>query len=475
MNFNSPIFFVFLSLVFLIYWKLRRRKQNAFLLFCNYVFYGWWDWRFLLLIFASSLIDFIIGRKIFQTSAPRKKKQLLLASLVVNLVILGFFKYFNFFAESLQDLLSILGLPHLSFATLRIILPLGISFYTFQKMTYAIEIYQGKIRPAESAVEFFAFVSFFPQILSGPIERASTLLSQFREERTFQLAAAYDGLRRILWGLFKKVVIADNLATVVQWVYGNMAIATGPQLFAAAFFFTFQLYCDFSGYSDIAIGTARLFGFKLGENFNGPFFSKSIAEFWRRWHISLSSWFKDYVFTPLYFYFSKLKRLQPIGYKLRHWVAFYLAILLGDSLLGLWHGANWAFVLFGLYHGLFVALYYLCQKQWDRLPGYFRIIVTFFIVMFSFVFFRADSVSDAFYIITHISPGLSVFFSGVFLKKTIMIAGFIWAEWRQRAKPHILCLEQFPVWLRWSVYYALIAGLFFMGNFDYHPFIYFKF
>lgn len=475
MNFNSPIFFVFLALTFLVYWKLHKKGQNVFLLFCNYLFYGWWDWRFLLLIFFSSFIDFTIGKKIFHAQEAKKKKQLLILSIVVNLAILGFFKYFNFFVGSFQDLLMVFGLPSLPFTTLRIILPIGISFYTFQKMTYAIEIYQGKIRPSGSAVEFFVFVSFFPQILSGPIERASNLLRQFGEDRKFALSQAYDGMRRILWGLFKKVVIADNLATVIGRVYGNPSGASGPELFAATLFFTFQLYCDFSGYSDIAIGSARLFGFKLRENFNTPFFSKSIAEFWRRWHISLSSWFRDYIFTPLYFYFAKLKKLQWLGSKKRHFVAFLLSIVLGDILLGLWHGANWRFVLFGAYHGLFISLYYLNQKRWDKLPGYLRIIATFFIVLVSFIFFRADNITAVFYIIGHMAPSLAIFFSGVFLKKTIMMAGFILWEWRQRAKPHALYLEEFSVFLRWLGYYAVAVAILFLGNFGYHPFIYFKF
>ncbi|OGF27361.1 acyltransferase [Candidatus Falkowbacteria bacterium RIFOXYC2_FULL_47_12] len=477
MIFNSPTFLIFLALTFLIYWRLSKKGQNVFLLFCSYVFYGWWDWRFLSLIFISSLADYIIGQKISSASQLRHKKHWLWLSIGINLSILGLFKYFNFFASSLQDALIFFGVPEVSLGTLYIILPVGISFYTFQTMSYTIEVYQGKIQPTRNIVEFFTFVSFFPQLVAGPIERASDLLVQFRCARTFVLSDAYDGMRQMLWGLFKKIVIADNLAEIVQYVYGNAAIASGPQLFAATFFFAFQIYCDFSGYSDIAIGTAKLFGIRLSQNFRYPYFARSIPEFWRRWHITLSSWFRDYVFIPL-----GGSRVQS------KWL-YFRNIFITFVVSGLWHGANWTFVAWGAMHGLcFIPTILSARRQEKKAATHeeaqwhdaHNIILTFLLVLVGWVFFRSQSLTESLHILQTIFQNISfanaaIFFSPVFVKKTAIVAGLLVVEWRQRRQPHPLHLENIPRWGRWLAYYILLAIILFFGNFSYHPFIYFQF
>ena len=297
MLFNSIEFAIFLPIVFIGYWLVFNKNlkvQNLFIVAASYLFYGWWDWRFLSLIIFSSFVDYIIGLQLSKTEKHVKRKILLLTSIFVNLGFLGFFKYYNFFTESFSQAFTLLGKPF-EVSRLNIILPVGISFYTFQTLSYSIDVYRKKLEPTNDLISFFAFVSFFPQLVAGPIERAANLLPQFYKKRKFEYDKAADGMRQILWGLFKKVVIADNAATYVNDIFSNYANYSGTTLVLAAVFFAFQIYGDFSGYSDIAIGTARLFGFNLMKNFAFPYFSRDIAEFWRRWHISLSSWFKDYL------------------------------------------------------------------------------------------------------------------------------------------------------------------------------------
>ncbi|MEA2042355.1 MAG: MBOAT family O-acyltransferase, partial [Bacteroidota bacterium] len=298
MLFNSFEFAIFLPIVFLIYWFLLNKNlklQNSFLILASYFFYGWWDWRFLLLIIFSSSIDFLAGLGMAKYKENNKRKLLLVLSILVNLGFLGFFKYFNFFAESFADAFTLMGKP-IEVSRLKIILPVGISFYTFQTLSYTIDVYRRKLEPTRDALSFFAFVSFFPQLVAGPIERAKNLLPQFYKKRTFDYTKAADGMRQILLGLFKKIVIADNAATFANEIFNNYGDYSGSTLLLGGVFFAFQIYGDFSGYSDIAIGTARLFGFNLMQNFAYPYFSRDIAEFWRRWHISLSTWFRDYLY-----------------------------------------------------------------------------------------------------------------------------------------------------------------------------------
>ena len=336
MLFNSFEFLVFLPVVFALYWFVfkGRKPQNLLIVIASYVFYGWWDWKFLFLIAFTSLCSFLSGKFIAKNEdSPQKQKWISAANIIVNLSVLGVFKYYNFFAESLADLLSAFGFQA-DFVTLNVILPVGISFYTFQALSYSIDVYKGKIKATDDIVEFFAYISFFPQLVAGPIERATNLLPQFQKERNFDYAKAVDGMRQMLWGFFKKMVVADNCATVVNqhWAeYHNLPTVT---LMLLGVLFAFQIYCDFSGYSDIAIGCARLFGFDLKQNFNFPYFSRSIPEFWRRWHISLTTWFRDYIYFPLG------------GSRCDKWKIIRNVFIVW-AVSGLWHGANWTFVCWG--------------------------------------------------------------------------------------------------------------------------------
>jgi alginate O-acetyltransferase complex protein AlgI len=301
MLFNSLDFAIFLPLVFSLYWFVINKNlkfQNLLLVISSYIFYGWWDYRFLSLIFFSTIVDYFVGRKLQNEENRSKRKLLLYCSIIVNLGFLGVFKYYNFFLENFISAFSFFG-QEIQGNSLNIILPVGISFYTFQTLSYTIDVYKRKLEPTRDFISFSAFVSFFPQLVAGPIERATNLLPQFYEKRTFNYNNAVDGMRQILWGLFKKIVIADNCAEYANLIFNNSTDYSGITLVLGAIFFTFQIYCDFSGYSDIAIGTSRLFGFNLKQNFAFPYFSRDIAEFWRRWHISLSTWFRDYLYIPL--------------------------------------------------------------------------------------------------------------------------------------------------------------------------------
>jgi alginate O-acetyltransferase complex protein AlgI len=351
MLFNSLTFIIFLPIVFCCYWFLFQKKikyQNILILIASYVFYGWWDWRFLSLIIFSTLIDFSVAKAMHAAKSQTQKKYFLYASIFVNIGLLGFFKYFNFFIESWVELCQNIGFQ-VNITTLNIILPVGISFYTFQTLSYTIDIYREKIEPETNLINFSAFVAFFPQLVAGPIERASNLLPQFSKQRTFSYEKAVSGIRLILWGLFKKVVIADSCAMYANTIFENSENYNSGTLILGAIFFAFQIYGDFSGYSDIAIGVARLFGFDLMTNFKKPYFSRDIAEFWRRWHISLSTWFRDYVYIPLGgSKGSLLKKIRNV------FIIFIVS--------GFWHGANWTFIFWGLLNALFFIPLLLLNK-----------------------------------------------------------------------------------------------------------------
>ena len=307
MLFNSVEFLLFLPSVFILYWFVfnnNLKHQNLLILGSSYVFYGWWDYRFLFLIILSTLVDYVIGISIQNQKIETKRKYLLWCSVAFNLSVLGFFKYYNFFITSWVDLFNSMGYEIQSVWTLNIVLPVGISFYTFQTMSYTIDIYRKRMEPTYDFISFASFVSFFPQLVAGPIERATNLVPQILKRRVFQYEQAVNGIRLIVWGMFKKVVIADSLSPIVEEVFSNYSDFSGISLWLGAIFFSFQIYCDFSGYSDIAIGTSKLFGFELSTNFKFPYFSRNIGEFWRRWHISLSTWFRDY----LYITFGRFKR-----------------------------------------------------------------------------------------------------------------------------------------------------------------------
>lgn len=478
MLFNSLEFLIFLPTVFFLYWFLFRNKlkqQNILLLISSYVFYGWWDWRFLSLIIFSSTIDYFIGIYLSKTEDNRSRKLLLLTSLFINLGFLGFFKYYNFFLESFSEAFTFFG-NSISADRLNIILPVGISFYTFQTLSYTIDVYRKKLPPTKNAIAFFAFVSFFPQLVAGPIERATNLLPQFYSKRKFEYAKAVDGLRQILWGLFKKIVIADNAATYVNIIFNDSENYSGSTLLLGAFFFAFQIYGDFSGYSDIAIGTSRLFGFNLKRNFAFPYFSRDIAEFWRRWHISLSTWFRDYVYIPLG------GSRGGTFYKVRNTFIIFVVS-------GFWHGANWTFIVWGALNAIYFLPLLLLKKnrintdivaENSLLPNFkeiLQMLVTFFLTLLAWVFFRADNVAHAF---TYLDQIFSLTFFNVPeilpIQDLLFIGLLVLIEWIQRKKEHALELDgiTLPVYIRFSIYYALIAFIFLFGG-QQQQFIYFQF
>lgn len=481
MLFNSLDFAVFLPLVFAGYWIIRNtRAQNIFILIASYVFYGWWDYRFLALIALSTIIDYSLGKAIPVAASRRKKRFLLSLSIAANLGILGFFKYYNFFIENFKAVFTFFGQP-IDFGYMDIVLPVGISFYTFQTMSYTIDVYREKLKPTNNLISFAAFVSFFPQLVAGPIERASNLLPQFLKKRTFSYPAAVDGMRQILWGLFKKVVIADNCAVFVNTIFASPDSYPASTLALGAVFFAFQIYGDFSGYSDIAIGTARLFGFNLMQNFAFPYFSRDIAEFWRRWHISLSTWFRDYLYIPL----GGSRGSQSMAIR-NIFIIFIVS--------GFWHGANWTFIAWGALNALFFLPLFLFNQNRKNLihiqtryllPSLrdaISIAVTFGLTTIAWIFFRAESIDAAFhYCKMLLSPSILSFPEMNNLPGTLLSAGFIFilliSEWAGRSLEHPL--EEMSYfkwrWSRWMVYVLLIAAIGIFMQTDETPFIYFQF
>lgn len=478
MLFNSIDFAVFLPIVFVLYWFVTQKKltlQNVLIVIASYVFYGMWNWKFLSLIFFSTVVDYTVGIKLSQTENNKKRKALLWTSILVNLGVLMFFKYFNFFAESFSDAFTLFG-STIEPARLNIILPVGISFYTFQTMSYTIDVYRKKLEPTKDFIAFAAFVSFFPQLVAGPIERAAHLLPQFYQKRTFDYVKAVDGMRQIMWGLFKKVVVADNCAEYANYIFNNAADFNGSTLVLGALFFTFQIYGDFSGYSDIAIGTSRLFGFDLMQNFAFPYFSRYIAEFWRRWHISLSTWFRDYLYIPLG------GSRGTLGMKVRNTFIIFLVS-------GFWHGANWTFIAWGFLNALYFLPLLLTNNnrnhieivaQGKLLPSLkegIQMLVTFSLVVFAWIFFRAENMQHAFnYIAGIFSP--SLFTMPTLLPKTVFLALLILGiiEWCGRDGKY--ALETIGLrWkrpYRWALYYALMVLFFWLGG-KQQAFIYFQF
>lgn len=481
MLFNSLEFALFLPLVFLLYWfgfNKNLKLQNLFIVIVSYIFYGWWDKTFLLLIAFTTLCSYLSGIVIADAKSRKTAKWINGGNIVLNLLILGVFKYYNFFLTSLQEGLNGFGIQP-GWVTLNLILPVGISFYTFQALSYSIDVYKKKMEPTRDIVAFFAFVSFFPQLVAGPIERATHLLPQFERERSFDYGKAVDGLRQMLWGFFKKVVIADTCAIKVNYVFENYTELPASSLWIGAVLFTFQIYGDFSGYSDIAIGTARLFGIDLMRNFNFPYFSRDIAEFWRRWHISLSTWFRDYIYIPLG------------GSRGSKWMSLRNTMII-FSVSGLWHGANWTYVLWGVYHGvLFIPLLLMGRnrsntdtvaegKWFPTLRELVQMGVTFGFVMFGWILFRADSITQAVgYMGSMFNRSALSYPTGMLGMDTILyplLAIFILIEWLQRHRQHALQVDHIggrPV--RYACYLSLMVILsFFIGG-EPATFIYFQF
>ena len=411
MLFNSIEFLLFLPIVFVLYWFVFNKNikhQNLLILVSSYFFYGWWDYRFLSLIILSTIVDYVIGLNISNQSSKNNQKILLWCSVLFNLGVLGFFKYYNFFIESWIDLFSSIGYEINSVWTLNIILPVGISFYTFQTMSYTIDIFKGKLNPTKDFVSFAAFVSFFPQLVAGPIERATNLLPQILNKREFKYEQGVQGLKLIFWGLFKKVVIADTLAPVVNDIFENYQDFGGVTLWLGAIYFAFQIYCDFSGYSDIAIGTSKLFGFEVMSNFKFPYFSRNIGEFWRRWHISLSTWFRDYLYIPLG------------GSKKGKWISL-INIFIIFLVSGFWHGANWTFIVWGLFHSiLFIPSFiFKTNRKYvssiiaenSLMPSpkeFIQVGTTFILVTIGWVFFRSETIGDSFNYIINMTQNFQI-------------------------------------------------------------------
>ncbi|WP_298499320.1 MBOAT family O-acyltransferase [uncultured Algibacter sp.] len=477
MYFNSLEFFIFLPIVFILYWFITRRNlnyQNLLIVIASYVFYGWWDWRFLSLIVFSSIVDYTIGLLLKKEVTPFKRKLLLWTSICVNLGFLGFFKYYNFFIDSFVDSFAFFG-KQVQVNTLNIILPVGISFYTFQTLSYTIDVYNKKLEPTNNIFSFLAFVSFFPQLVAGPIERATNLLPQFYKKREFNYANAIDGLRQVLWGLFKKVVIADNCAKYANIIFNNSDDYSGSTLLLGAFFFAFQIYGDFSGYSDIAIGISRLFGFDLKRNFAFPYFSRDIAEFWRRWHISLSTWFRDYLYIPLG------GSRGGTFMKIRNTFIIFIVS-------GFWHGANWTFVIWGFLNALYFLPLMLANKnrvntnivaQGKYLPNIkelFQITITFFITLIAWVFFRANNVEQAFAFIWDMFSWTLFSAPEIFPNYIIyLVLGFIIIEWIGRHGEYAIeRIDNIYKPLRWSLYLLLIVLMFRFAG-EEQAFIYFQF
>ena len=509
MLFNSIEYLFFLPIVFLIYWAigyarindlLKLRLQNAFVVIASYVFYGWWDWRFLILIALTSFCSWGSGLMIAKntqniTECHRGGQNVsfarefwLTANIVLNLGILATFKYYDFFVSEFGALFGI----STDSLLLKIILPVGISFYTFQALSYSIDVYRGNIKPTKDIIAFFAFISFFPQLVAGPIERATNLLPQFLQNRKFSYDQAVDGMRQILWGLFKKIVVADNCATYVDQVWVTYDTQTGSTLLLAAILFTFQIYGDFSGYSDIAIGTAKLFGIKLMRNFNNPYFSRDIAEFWRRWHISLTTWFRDYVYIPL----GGSRPTVVEGGMLKVESKKKLIIIRNTFVIfllsGFWHGANWTFIAWGAYHAvLFLPLIlmgknrkYTNQVAEGRLLPTWKecgqILLTFMLAVFGWIIFRAETIGQAGEIMFSIcsSSLLSVpwlmtrnFYLPLFGALLIMLI----VEWTNRNQQHGLGrLTKYRL-VNWLIYYAIVYLMYQYQPLEEVQFIYFQF
>ncbi len=490
MLFNSLDFAIFFPIVFVLYWLVSRNLtlRNVLILVASYTFYGWWDWRFLFLIAVSTLVDFYVGKQMYKTEEKRKRKQLLLVSLLVNLGFLVYFKYTNFFIESFVDSFRLFG-NELEVSTLNIILPVGISFYTFQTLSYTIDIYRKQLKPTHDVIAFSAFVSFFPQLVAGPIERASHLLPQFYKTYIFNYKLVKSGLLLMAFGLFKKMVIADRAALYVNQVYNNVDDYGGVGYIYATVLFAFQIYCDFSGYSDIAIGLGRTMGFDLMKNFDSPYISKSLTEFWRRWHISLSTWFRDYLYIPL-------------GGNKKGKIRTYANIFIVFVVSGLWHGAAMTFLIWGAIHGIILMIekgtFTIRKKLFNKLGlqksnlsnHLFFGFIIFTIVCFAWVFFRANSLSDSFQIINGFFNGVNL--GDVFNKNTYLI-GFkpnefkiitiailllFMFEYLHRTYNVIKFLNNQATIFRWSFYLSIVLTIIVFGIYgdrNIQEFIYFQF
>jgi D-alanyl-lipoteichoic acid acyltransferase DltB (MBOAT superfamily) len=471
MLFNSVDFLLFFPIVLLLYFITPHKYRWFLLLVASYYFYMCWKAEYIILIIISTIIDYTAAINIYIAATKAEKKGWLILSLLSNLGILISFKYLNFFNQNVQAVLDQFNIFY-NIPVFDLLLPVGISFYTFQTMSYSIDVYKGDIEPEKHFGKFSLFVSFFPQLVAGPIERSSRLIPQFYEKFEFEHVRLRKGMILMFWGFFKKVVIADNVATYVDMVFNNVETADGLTSLLGSFFFTFQIYCDFSGYTDIAIGLAYILGFRLMDNFRRPYFSKSISEFWGRWHISLSSWFKDYVYIPL--------GGNRVG-KSKH----YFNLLLTFLVSGLWHGANWTFIVWGLIHGIILILESIFinvkGKRYTVFSMWLRWAITFSIVWIAWIFFRANSVSDALAVISNIfnpskwsSVSLGIYVSDVY-KYLGLITLLIFVELFDRKKRIVDRLSDSFGIVRWIFYVSLLLLILYFGAFNHNAFIYFQF
>ena len=482
MFFNSLNFAIFLPIVFVLYWFVANKNlklQNSLLLVSSYFFYACWDWRFLFLLIFSTLLDYYTGIKMSDSKNQTGKKFWFWLSISVNLGFLGVFKYYNFFANSFADAIANFGLQ-INPWTLKVILPVGISFYTFHGLSYVIDIYKDRIKAEKNLIDYSVFVSFFPLLVAGPIERATHLLPQIQKKRTFNYENAVDGLKQILWGLFKKVVIADNCARFANIIFDNYTDYSGSTLALGGVFFAFQIYGDFSGYSDIALGTARLFGIDLLRNFAFPYFSRDIAEFWRRWHISLSTWFRDYLYIPLGG--SKM----GVWGKVRNTFIIFLVS-------GFWHGANWTFIVWGLLNALYIMpsiifntnrnnLDIVAQgKLFPTLKEFLSILFTFSLTVLAWIFFRSNSIDQALqYIFILFSASFFSFpdfeMEILSIPIIILVVSFLIIEWLGREQQYAIAnlVTNMPRVCRWVFYYLMVIIIFIFAGSN-QKFIYFQF
>lgn len=476
MFFNSFLFFIFLGVVLPVVYLLPRRGRVAFLVIASYVFYGYWDWRFCSLLAISTIVDFLVGRQLFRTEVQAARKRLLLISVAVNLSLLGFFKYFNFFADSVTSVAVSLGM-NVDFLHLNVILPVGISFYTFQTMSYTIDIYRRRLEPTNSFMDFALFVSFFPQLVAGPIERARNLLPQIARLQNPTRPQVFDGLLLITTGMFKKVMIGDTTGRIVDHIFGQPHLYNSPELLLGLILFSLQIYADFSGYSSIARGIAKLLGIDLMINFEQPYLSANITEFWRRWHISLSSWLKDYLYVTLG---GNRKGLR------RTYVNLMVTMLLG----GLWHGASWTFVVWGGLHGLYLAAHKFMlgdRKVQDRFvyqgpsqaARYLtNVLFTNVLVLVTWLFFRAESFSQAWYFVTHIfhwqGDPLAWRLAGITTTFVAVVVVFDLIEYFTRDHVFLLRLRSRPA-VAGAAMAMIITITLYMATSNPLPFIYFQF
>ncbi len=472
MQFQSFIFIQFFIVFYLLYLFLmdKYKYQNSLIVIASYIFYGYWDARFLVLLMFSTLVDFAIAHLIDRTTEEKKRKIWLSISLLSNLSILGFFKYFNFFTASFTDLLNNIGVPA-NELTLKVILPVGISFYTFQTLSYTIDVYRKHLKPSKNIIDFAVYVAFFPQLVAGPIERATSFLPQISKPRKLDFRQINAGIFLIIWGFFKKLVIADNLAKIAEPVFTNFTDYQGLDILIGVLAFTVQIYCDFSAYSDIARGLAKLMGFELMVNFKLPFFAISPSDFWSRWHISLSSWLRDYLYIPLggnrAGAFNTYRNL-------------FLTMLLG----GLWHGAAWNFIWWGVYQGLILVIYRLASKNKILAPFLenkskwavgCQMFVMFILANIGWIIFRSTSVEQIFYLLTHWSFAASEntleFASTLFFFSAPLLLVQFW----QNLSRDLLIITKLPLWLTNLIYGFLIVNICLYGVRQSTEFIYFQF